>query len=160
VRPPPPPQDHGRPFSWYRQPNEAWAQAERGEALPSSEEYFREMARRQREVTRESAGRWGAELVAANWRSVNHRRDRDEIEDPYEFTGYAGPFDPVAVLRALDMYEYQSCDDPAWGTSEAYDLCEALRRHYIRELPGYGQAQREVTDIAQATLGGTARKIR
>lgn len=149
----------GRPggFYWYHEP-QAIPCSLPGEMLPSAENYLSELAERKREVTRENAGLWGALLVAANKASVNYRYDETEIEEPYEFTGYAGPFDPVKILRALDCYAYQSCDDPAWRTSEAFEFCNALRMHAIKQLPGYREAPYEVTDAAQVTVSGMARR--
>ena len=155
----------GDPFSWYHRPADV-PRAERGEMLPGMNggeryaAYLAYLRENKREVTRENAGMWGALLVDANKRSVNYRYDADEIEDPYLFTRYAGPFSPVAILRALDCFEYQSCDDPSWRTSEAAEFCEALRRAMIRQLPGYSEAAYEVTDAAQVTVNGTARKVR
>jgi hypothetical protein len=145
----------GKDFYWYHQPADA-PRTEPGEALPgeSSTEgryaaYLAGLRENKRTVTRANAGMWGAVLVAENKRSVNHRYDEDDIEDPYQFTFYAGPFDPVAILKALNCYEYQASEHPAWKTSEAREFCEALRGEMIRRLPGYDQYSREVTDVSQ-----------
>lgn len=50
-------------------------------------------------------------------------------------------FTPVALVKAVDCLDYQSCEDPAWAESEAYAICEALRIHLIGELPGYESAR-------------------
>ena len=146
----------GPDFYWFHDgPDHPYA--ERGEALPGFAgpderyaAYIAWMRENKREVNRGNAGMWGALLVDANKRSVNYRYDDDEIEDPYQFTYHPGPFSPEAILRALDCYEYQSCDDPAWRASEAREFTDALRRHMIRELPGYQAARWEITDIEQA----------
>jgi hypothetical protein len=145
----------GKGFYWYHQPAEA-PRTEPGEALPGElsggeryAAYLAGLRDNKREVTRANAGMWGAVLVAENKRSVNHRYDDDEIEDPYEFAFYAGPFDLVAILRALDCYEYQASEHPGWAVSEACEFVNALRRHTIRSLPGYSDGPREVTDVSQ-----------
>jgi hypothetical protein len=145
----------GRNFYWYHQPADA-PRTEPGEALPGDGDgdgrytaYLAGLRDNKREVTRANAGMWGAVLVAENKRSVNHRYDDDEIEDPYQFTFYAGPFDPVGILRALNGYEYQASEHPGWRASEAREFCEALRGEMIRSLPGYDSFPREVTDVSQ-----------
>lgn len=144
----------GKDFYWYHQPADA-VTSEPGEMLPgesSAERYAAYIAGlrdNKRVVTRANAGMWGAVLVAENKRSVNHRYDEDEFEEPYEFTSYAGPFDPVAILKAVNCYEYQASEHPGWKTSEAREFCEALRSHTIRTLPGYDAYPREVTDVSQ-----------
>jgi hypothetical protein len=130
---------------------------EPGVALGAGEAYMAALQQTRREVTRDTAGHWGAVLVAANKAAVNYRYDNDEIEEAYEFTEYAGTFSPVAILRALDCYEYQACDDPAWAASEAWSFCNALRRRTIRDLAGYSEAAYEISDARQAGAVGPAR---
>jgi hypothetical protein len=121
-----------------------------GEALPDVTEDYRDTLKRtRREVTPENAGTWGATLLAENRRSVNHRYAEDEIEAPYIFTEIRGDLDPVAILKAIDCYEYQSCEHPGWEASESRAFCDALRRRMIRKLPGYSEAPWEVTDPKQ-----------
>jgi hypothetical protein len=120
-----------------------------GEALSSGDDYMTRLRASRREVNRDNAGYWGALLVAENKRSVNFRYDDDEIEEPYQFTEYAGHFEPVAILAALNCYEYQSCEHPEWKVSEARAFCEALKARAIRALPGYGKV-REITDAHEA----------
>ena len=60
---------------------------------------------------------------------------------------YARPRDrlsTVAALKALDCYEYQSCEHPEWPTSAAFSLCYALRKRLISALPGYDDAAWEI----------------
>jgi hypothetical protein len=47
----------------------------------------------------------------------------------------------VAILKAIDSYEYQSCEHPEWKESEARHFCDALRHSLIERLPGYEQAE-------------------
>jgi hypothetical protein len=86
-----------------------------------------------RELTRETAGQTGAMLLAENRRSVDHRYNEQELEEPYLFSPLRGKPDPLIVLRAISCYEYQSCEGPDWKQSEAFRFCEALKATAIRE---------------------------
>jgi hypothetical protein len=141
---------HGETLGWYFG---EIPRAEPGEMLPSGEDYLTALSKTHREVTSETAEQWGATLLAENRRSVNWRYAEEEIEAPYVFTEYAGQFNPVAILSAINCYEYQACEHPGWKTSEARAFCEALRSRMIRMLPGYGNAPWEVRDAAQVTIG-------
>lgn len=72
------------------------------------------------------------------------------IEVPEWIGGYTFPLGrvkqlaPVAVLKAIDCFEYQSCEHPEWEGSEARAFCEALRDDMIGRLPGYSEADWEV----------------
>jgi hypothetical protein len=144
---------HGDTLSWYHGEIPG---TQPGEMLPGRDDYLAALKKAKREVTRENAGMWGALLVAENRRSVNWRYEEDEIEEPYEFTEYAGTFNPVAVLSAISCYEYQSCEHPGWKTSEARSFCEALHAQMVRMLPGYGTPW-EVTDASQVMTGQAMR---
>lgn len=58
---------------------------------------------------------------------------------------FAGVFEPGAVLKACDGYEYQACEHPGWSSSEAKAFIESLRGHAWRKVPGYEDAPWEVT---------------
>lgn len=109
-----------------------------GEAIPMNSS--KRINEHQRELTEETAGRVGALLWSENRRSVNHRYAEDEWEEPYVFFRLRGKPDPVAVLKAISGYEYQSCEHPEWMKSEARYFCEALRGRAIRNLSGYDEA--------------------
>lgn len=128
-----------------------------GEMLPGGEDYASACERTRREVTSETAETWGATLLAENRRSVNHRYNEDEIEEPYIFTEYSGTFDPGKMLSAISCYEYQSCEHPGWQASEAKAFCDALRNKMVRMLPGYKAGPWEVTDASQVTVGDAVR---
>jgi hypothetical protein len=103
----------------------------------------------------------GQMLWAANLSSINCRYP-DTIDmpsncpGPNDFNGMETVeeymFKPtprlsaVAILKAIDCYVYQSCEDPTFYTSEAYAFCEALRRKMTRQLPGYGDAPWEIRE--------------
>jgi hypothetical protein len=63
----------------------------------------------------------------------------------YQFSN-AQPLAPVVILKALNCYEYQSCEHAGWATSEAFAFCEALRGKMIRKLDGYNDAPWEIRE--------------
>jgi len=103
----------------------------------------------------------GQMLWAANLKSINVRYP-DTIDMP---TNCPGPNDfegaetveaytfsptprlsPVAILKAIDCYVYQSCEDPEFYASKAFSFCAALRGKMTRQLPGYSDAPWEIRD--------------
>src|SRR6185437_13731070 len=144
---------HRGSLAWYHDAKDEIPRTQPGEALPGHEDYLSALKRTQREVNEENAETWGATLLAENRRSVNHRYNEDEFEAPYTFTKYDGHFSPVAILKAISCYEYQSCEHPGWEASEAHDFCEALRARMIRKLDGYEQAAWEINTPSQAFNG-------
>jgi hypothetical protein len=52
----------------------------------------------------------------------------------------------VAVLKAIDCYEYQSCEHDGWKVSEAHAFCTALRHAVCAALPGYDDAPWGIDD--------------
>lgn len=91
------------------------------------------------ELDGDSADRVGAMLWEENKRSVDYRYSETNEREPYTFQRRPS-LAPVVILKALDCYEYQSCEHDAWNTSEARAYCEALRKALISELPGYNAA--------------------
>jgi hypothetical protein len=47
---------------------------------------------------------------------------------------------PVHILVSVQCYEYQACECSDFAASEVARLVDAIRRHAIRRLPGYGLA--------------------
>lgn len=102
----------------------------------------------------------GAMLWNENVRSVSYRYPSDSLESlpgridspwltPYTYSFMRTPYrEPVAVLKAIDCYEYQSCETPDWEQSEAFAFCRALRRHVIGRLPGYDEADWSIAEEA------------
>lgn len=68
----------------------------------------------------------------------NGLTDQDIIE--YEYDMPAKTYSPVAILKAICGYEYQSCEHEGWETSEAHAITAALRDQCIERLPGYEEA--------------------
>ena len=94
----------------------------------------------------------GRMLLAENLASVNYRyneSDGDELVNAYRFKAYIEPMVDNArrvplVLKAIECYEYQSCEHPGWRESPARLFCQRLHSAYIRMLPGYDNAPWEV----------------
>lgn len=133
------------PLSWLT-PEELPGPADYQPGEPWGPTAIETAQRARRTLTRETANQVGAMLWAENRRSVNHRYAEDEIEPgPYV---YARPrndgYGPVAILKAIDCYEYQACEHPEWERSEAHAFCQALRKAMIHGLPGYEGAAWEI----------------
>lgn len=92
----------------------------------------------------------GRMLLIENVASVAYRYPDDTCDElpgptaktpPNEYHyRHPGEFSAVEILKAIDCYEYQSCEHPAWRYSQAYAFCAALRDRVIRQLPGYDDA--------------------
>lgn len=123
----------------------------------TSDELQRQAMERRHRLTEQTAGQVGAMLLAENRRSVDHRYNEQEWEEPYLFTALPGRPDPVVVLKAIACYRYQSCEHPGWPSSEAYAFCDALRERAINCLPGYAAAPWEIDD-AHVFIPSTERK--
>ena len=119
-----------------------------------------------RYVDHENVERIGAAMVAENVRSVQYRYQDSGIDDlpgpvdngfatdallgKYHYGAYstgpvliaAGPrhLTTVEALKAIDGYTYQSCEHPAWESSEAATICRYLKDRLIGCLPGYDEA--------------------
>lgn len=64
---------------------------------------------------------------------------------PYRYTEPRRSFSPVAILKAIDCYEYQSCEHDEWRESQAFTFCRALRSWCIGKLEGYEAADWEIS---------------
>ena len=150
-------------FTWFDVPLSQASSDTYQEGAPwGSLDWYEE---HRRELTLDTAGRVGAMLAAENRRSVNHRYAEDDIEQPYEFHEVQGALSLGigAILKAIDGYEYQSCEHPEWHTSEALQFCNALRRRLCSMVEGYDEADtwsyhRDRTDPTPISLMDFLRK--
>jgi hypothetical protein len=84
-------------------------------------------------------------LEVENWRSVSYRYNESSEPPPprqlnwFHFASIKG-IDPVVTLKAIQCYEYQSCEHPDWEVSAARKFCDRLRSLAIASLPGYDAA--------------------
>lgn len=94
-----------------------------------------------------------------NVRSVSHRypndapselpaADCDSVEAAAGEFGWRPAYsrivrkiEPVQVLKAVQCYEYQSCEHPEWHQSRAKAFCASLKDRMIMRLAGYDEAQ-------------------
>lgn len=104
---------------------------------------------------RHDPGALGRMLWSENVKSVAYRYQDSTMDglpgpidfetsevDTYTFTGRRSVNRPsgVAILKALDGFEYQSCEHPGWRNSPAYAFVQSLRKRLIATLDGYDEA--------------------
>ena len=77
----------------------------------------------------------GTDLWAENHRSVNSRYDQHTEPPSYSAPTAEVILDPVAVVKAIDCYVYQSCEHPGWTDSCAAGYCQRLRATIMKTLP-------------------------
>ncbi len=88
-------------------------------------------------LTKETAGRVGAMLLAQNRYSLDYRYCEEGVEEPYLFNELPGKVNPLTVLKAIAGYECHACESPDWEMTEAFAFCQELRRLCVNWLPGY-----------------------
>jgi hypothetical protein len=81
----------------------------------------------------------GQMLWDENYLSVNYRYEDNKAAPQYEYAAMEDK-PAVALLKAIDCYEYQSCEHPGWDDSSAKAFCDALSDMLIGRLPGYDAA--------------------
>lgn len=89
-------------------------------------------------------------LAAENAQSVAYRYPGISTEpvlaaDNVRLSRYA-KLAPVAVIKACQCLEYQSCEHPTWDKSDAKYLLEQIQSAAIASLPGYSQAAWAIED--------------
>jgi len=95
----------------------------------------------------------GQILINENYKSLQARYgepqgDNSEFEPhEYKFEGYPySMLSPVRVIKACDCYNYQACETgEAYYKSEAHSIIEAIRERAIHSLPGYDEADWEIS---------------
>lgn len=106
--------------------------------------------RLRRELAPETADEVGQMLWDENRISYAHRYGEQAEFMPYRYERLGGPLaappSAVQTLKAIDCYEYQSCEHPSWHVGEAKRFCDALRRRMISRLDGYDEADWEIGD--------------
>lgn len=89
-----------------------------------------------------------AELVAAtlyaeNVRSVNTHYNESEPTDGFVFRqapiAYVN-LPAIAIIKACNCLEYQSCETSDWEKTEAFAILEAIKSDAVRHVDGYGDA--------------------
>ena len=83
-------------------------------------------------------------LLAENYRSLNDKYG--DAETPHKVTVSLGEvlradqIPAVNVLHSLACYEYQACESDDWEQTDAFKICDQIRRAAIKRLPGYDDA--------------------
>ena len=83
-----------------------------------------------------------------NLRSVNARYG-DDNDTEIAFERFAPDLTPVQVIKAVNCLDYQSCETDDWPETEAYAICQAIIARAINHLPGYDNAEWELTDTGR-----------
>lgn len=80
---------------------------------------------------------FGQTLWSENHRCVTVQWGDEHVPDAptYSFTRAETRFHPLAVLRLITGYTYQSDETPDWETSRAQQLCQQLRAAVEATLP-------------------------
>lgn len=97
-------------------------------------------------VARETVYEVADILWAENVASVcyRYREEPGAYLRPEWVFGLPIPRSDVQLLKAIDCYEYQSCEHPGWNDSRAKAICAALTDAITHRLPGYSEAQWEI----------------
>ena len=80
-------------------------------------------------------------LYAENVKSVNYRYRGGDPTTGCVYDPTSPILAPVAVIKAVQSLEYQSCEHPGWETSDAKEILQAIQSEAIRRLPGYELAE-------------------
>lgn len=117
--------------------------------------------RRSRRIDHENAAEAGRMLIAANAASVAYRyhgSERSAVTRDYRPRWVPMPYDPVAVLKAAQCFEWQACEHPGWHGSEAQAFCAYLKEQFVTRLPGYDKAPWAVGNASEITAREGARQ--
>jgi hypothetical protein len=93
-------------------------------------------------------------LLAENVRSVSYRYQDDDVSNLPGVIAEAGTaivYNPiwylppaVAILKACDCYDYQTCENKDYPTTDAWKIVDTVRGYAIRSLRGYEEANWEI----------------
>jgi len=88
-------------------------------------------------------------LYNANIQSVNYRYEEDRpLESDFNIGGPRST-ETAQVLMAIHCLEYQACEPPDWEQSPAYHWLRDLGETYERLVPGYDDAQWEISEAPE-----------
>ncbi len=83
-------------------------------------------------------------LLAENYRSLRARYSDTDLSHKVAVSLgdilRTDRIQAVNVLHSLACYEYQACESEDWDQTDAYKLCDQIRREACRRLPGYDDA--------------------
>jgi hypothetical protein len=106
-------------------------------------------AARNRLLGLKDANQIGQMLHAENVASVNYRYGED-TKPEFTLCEWAAfrEFSHVQIVKAARCLRYQSCEHPGWNDSEACKLLEAIIVGTSDDLPGYDEAEWEISPHA------------
>jgi len=102
-------------------------------------------------ITGETADLAGRALLRECITSVAHRYPGDGPDElpglvpgfraeHYVWTDLGARLSAIECCKAIDCYEYQSCEHPGWSGSGAAAFCDRLRRNLVASMSGYREA--------------------
>ncbi len=95
-------------------------------------------------TTYHSFNTFGAYLWQENTNSVNARYAEQSETEAYHWRGI--DVTTIQALKAVDCYEYQSCEHEGWNGSLAQSFCTILRKRLVQDLPGYDDGHWHITE--------------
>jgi len=109
-------------------------------------------AARNRLLNLSDANRIGEMLHAENIKSVNHRYGEATLP-AFALCEWAAfhEFSLAQIIKAARCLRYQSCEHPGWEASDACKLLEEIIGQSTTDLPGYDEAEWEITPPATKT---------
>jgi hypothetical protein len=85
-----------------------------------------------------------AVLVAENRASLMARYETDDSDYELEYRRKRPSDDfakPIAIIKLIQSYSYQSCEHDGWEASEAHRWVASLEHGLLMKIPGYEQAE-------------------
>jgi hypothetical protein len=80
-------------------------------------------------------------LYAENVKSVNYRYKGDDPITGCVYDPTSPILAPVAVIKAVQSLDSQSCEHPGWETSDAKEILRTIKSEAIRRLSCYELAE-------------------
>jgi hypothetical protein len=88
-------------------------------------------------------------LYTANVESVNSRYNEHQLSVGFKYRPVPVMETPVQIIKACNCFDYQACEVPNYESTPAAMIVNAIRREAMRELPGYEDADWQLTDPRQ-----------
>lgn len=93
-----------------------------------------------------NANEVGQMLWDENYASVNYRYKSGDAPERFKHMVVKHRLTFAEAFKAINCYEYQSCEHPGWENSNAKAFCDALTARLIRAMPGYDDAPWGIND--------------
>jgi hypothetical protein len=146
----------GDAFSWWT--GTTRVKALRSDALPDGPDQMRPStfgAMLQDECIASVRYRYNGESLDSLPGTIDEAWRRGE---PYEYTDPGYRMTIAEAFKLISCYEYQSCEHPEWGDSQAKRVCDALKDRLGMKVPGWNAAPWGWSpgQVAQRRLGKPA----